>query len=365
MKSDLVDVLDSSFWTETRPVVMGGDVELEGWLGNQEAFQKQVVFRTSGSSGSEKWISLSKEALEWSARKVIEHLKITEGDVLGLALPSRHVGGFGVVARAYFSGARLIEFERSWSPEEFSKWCELEGVTVTSLVPTQVSDLVRLKMRSPKSMRVIVVGGGHFEDGLKEQARELGWPVQPSYGMTETSSQIATGDGLPLIRGWEARIDEGHLLVKGEGLLSWIIRRTDSGFAHVDPKREGWYCTQDLAEIDRGKLRILGRADRQVKILGELVNLESLEKRWSEILECPTAVLTRPDVRRGVSLWLLVEGKAQSLDSLNQGMPGLERLAGWGFLKKFPRSGVGKIDRLTLKKIHAEYDCAKGETGLS
>jgi len=358
-------VIDSSFWEGGEPKLMGVDVELEEWLLGREEFLNQVLFRSSGSSGEDKWVALSKKALEWSARNVIAHLSITAADVLGLALPTRHVGGFGLAARAYFSGARLVEFEKAWSPGEFASWCDREKISVTSLVPTQVSDLVRRGVGVPGALRVVVVGGGSLDDALRDRALMLGWPVQASYGMTETSSQVATGVGLPLMRGWEARIENGRLALKGGGLLSWLIQKKTGTITYADPKKEGWFLTNDLAELEGEKLRILGRSDRQVKILGELVDLERVEKKWQDALACPVAVIKRRCERRGVSLWLLAEGRSGEMDLLNQQMPGLERLSGWAFVESLPRGALGKIDRRGLNEIHVEYDCAEKGSGLS
>ncbi len=66
------------------------------------------------------------------------------------------------------------------------------AVTLTSLVPTQVHDLVQCALACPPSLRAVVVGGAELDPVLGERARELGWPVLQSYGMTEAASQVAT-----------------------------------------------------------------------------------------------------------------------------------------------------------------------------
>lgn len=329
-----------------------GVKEVESWAEKMGGFEGHHFFKTSGSGGLDKWVALSEEALEWSARSVIEALKITRKDVLGLALPEIHVGGFGVVVRARISGARLARFEGKWDAGKFAEWCGEEEVTVSSLVPTQVHDLVAGGWRGAESLRVIVVGGAALEDELKERARELGWPVVPSYGMSETSSQVATGEGLPLLPGWEAKVVEGRLALRGGGLLTAVIWRKDGGFVMKDPKDDGWYLTSDRAEVSGGGLRILGRADRLVKVLGELVDLEKVESFWRRELGVEVAVVTRADERRGVSLFLYHEGGGLDLGERNETVPGLERLADWRGVELLPRSPLGKIDRAALQKFH-------------
>jgi O-succinylbenzoic acid--CoA ligase len=327
---------------------------VRNWSAKRGLFAGHHFFRTSGSSGEEKWVALSEEALEWSARSVVEALEITSEDVLGLALPEVHVGGFGMGVRARISGARLARFEEKWDAGNFSRWCEVEGVTVLSLVPTQVHDLVAAGCGGGKSLRVIVVGGGALENELSGQAKALGWPVVPSYGMTETCSQVATGEGLPLLPGWEAKMVEGCLALKGGGLLTALIRREAEGFSAIDPMVDGWFLTQDRVELGSRGLRVLGRADRLVKVLGELVDLESLEKFWRTELGGDVALVARPDERRGSGLYLFFEGGDERITSINATLPGPARLMGWEIVARLPRSPLGKLDRVTLMKFRVE-----------
>jgi O-succinylbenzoic acid--CoA ligase len=327
---------------------------LQDWVRESGELPDHRFFRTSGSSGVSKWIALSGEALEWSARSVIKALEITSADVLGLALPEIHVGGFGVVERARISGANLARYSSKWHAGEFASWCALRRVTVTSLVPTQVHDLVSAECPGPKTLRVIVVGGGAFDEQLRKKALALGWPVVPSYGMSETSSQVATGVGLPLLPGWEARLVHGRLALKGGGLLTAIVTEEEWGFGTHDPKVEGWFLTNDLAELTHSGLRILGRADRLVKVLGELVDLDSLETLWRDELEVEVAVLPLPDERRGKTLHLFYEGGEKNLEAFNATFPGPEQVSDWKRLEVLPRSPLGKIDRAALAKFRVE-----------
>ena len=333
---------------------MSGDEELSKWARQNASLRGHRFFRTSGSSGVERWIALSDDALEWSARSVIEALEITSDDVLGLALPEVHVGGYGVVLRARLSGAGLERFGGRWNAGGFANWAGVSGVTITSLVPTQVHDLVAGEFQAPECLGMVVVGGGALDQELCERARHLGWPVVPSYGMTETSSQISTGDGLPLLPGWEARIEGDRLAVRGGGLLTSVIQRKGEGFVSCDPKVDGWFLTNDRVELTPAGLKILGRADRVVKVLGELVDLDGLESFWKEALGCEVALVTRPDDRRGVVLHLFSEEGGDRIESLNATLSGPKRLVSWREVVVLPRSSIGKIDRVVLSKFHVD-----------
>lgn len=347
----------ANFWKLPEVVLLEEHAPLREWLAGKAEFEDHVVFKTSGSSGVEKWVALSKEAMEWSARQVIDCLGMGAGDVCGLALPTVHVGGFGLMLRVHLSGAALAKFEGKWNVERFGEWCAAEGVTISSLVPTQVSDLVDAGVRAPDCLRSVVVGGGVLKPDLAERAKVLGWPVLPSYGMTETSAQVATGEGLPLFDGWDARIEGGCLSLKGGGLLTSVIRRQGEGFVAVDPKVDGWFLTSDRAELAGRNLRILGRSDRQVKVLGKLVDLEGLEDFWRKQLGVEVALVTRSDERRGALLILFVEGSAEEIGEVNESLLGPERLMAYQVLEKLPRSPLGKIDRTKLQEIESDLRC--------
>ena len=212
MVFDIDQITCAEFWEDPGCFVAG---EWEGDLPDVSVPGGCLLFRTSGSTGEGKWVVLGKPALLVSARAVNEWLGVDKPSVWGLALPLNHVGGFGVVARAYAAGSGLEVFPGKWNAGEFAEWIVRAGVTHTSLVPTQLHDLVKSKISAPTCLSAVVVGGGRLEEILGEAARGLGWPVLASYGMTEACSQIATqrlsslgkpfGEaGMELLPIWEA-----------------------------------------------------------------------------------------------------------------------------------------------------------------
>ena len=141
-------------------------------------------------------------------------------------------------------------------------------------------------------------------------------------------------------------------------MLTAVLFREGEGFVARDPKVEGWYLTNDRVELNGRSLRVLGRSDRLVKILGELVDLEGVEHFWQQWLGGGAAVVAQDDERRGVTLHLFHEGPERNLAQANRACPGPERLTGWHAMKKLPRSALGKVDRAVLRdflrKIHQE-----------
>lgn len=326
-----------------------------------EACRLCFLVKTSGSSGEAKWVLHSKESLLEHAVLVNTRLGITGEDVLGLTLPTYHVGGLGVIARGLVSGARVVEANGKWSASGYLEFLVKNEVSITSLVPTQVVDIVAAGLLCPDSVRVVVVGGGSLDSCVRDEASDLGWPLSESYGMTETGSQIANGGFiesgyLNLIDGWQVRLSvDGLLEVKGDCLLKGYLVGSVGEWKMVDPKVGGWFTTSDRVDLlerdGRVGLKFLGRSDQQVKILGELVDVSALERRLREEVKDEIYLVVLPDERRGVKLFPVVMNVSavDCVRDLEWG--GLHRLEDTVVVSEFPYNVMGKLSRSKLVEV--------------
>jgi O-succinylbenzoic acid--CoA ligase len=351
-----------AFWKDTTPVAMGD-------LAVPSELKSHVLFETSGSSGTPKWVAIQKFALWLSATAVNRNLGVTEKSRWGLALPVRHVGGFGVATRAFISGCTLQTFDQRWDAAAFRDWLARERVTHTSLVPTQVYDLVKANLIAPKSLVAIVVGGGHLDSITGQAARDLGWPVLASYGLTETASQIATqgldqlelpyqSAPLPLLKICKVQTTpDGLLQIRGATLFSGYV--IDGKFV---PRDSDWFTTQDRVIVENEAITPLGRADTLVKILGELVDPEAIERELlahshGSIAAGSFAVIAIPDARAGHTLLPVFDSSVDSaaiaatLERYGQQAPGFSRLSAARIVQTLPRSDLGKLRRSELRQI--------------
>ena len=273
------------FWNDSAPCAAGRFADA---IPDLHELRSQVLFETSGSSGTPKWIVLSKDALRVSADAVNAHLEVTASSCWGLALPIHHVGGFGVVARAHVANCRFEHFIPRWQPETFTRWIADFQITHTSLVPTQVHDLVAGQHRAPQCLRAVVVGGGRLDETTGRAARALGWPVLASYGMTETASQIATQSlaaldapyqsaPIPVLPIWQTKLGENdQLLIAGPALFSGTLVKHDKTWSY-HARNSPWHETRDRVKLDAQGITPLGRIDTMVKVLGELIDPQSIE----------------------------------------------------------------------------------------
>lgn len=364
--------------------------ELLSWVGKvSEQFQSHFFLLSSGTTAKStrdlKWVALSKEAVLASAEAVNCRLFSNSNDVWLHPLPNFHVGGLGIWARSFLSGARVVKLPENekWNVDHFVSCLLNEGITLTSLVPTQVYDLVQRRICSPPRLRAVLVGGGALSCELEGQARALGWPVVPTYGMTEASSGIAMAElgcsSLKVLSHFRVEVAEGgRLKIKGCSLLSATIFCDQGKVCCVDPKENGWFLTQDRAVIQDGFISILGRIGDFVKIGGESVELSRLRDIFEQVLlslrsefvsggsaTADVALMAVPDERLGHTIHLVGDCRLSSIeasllvDHFNAKVLGFERIRNWHCLRNLrdglPRTSLGKLmDPECLKLIHAQ-----------
>jgi O-succinylbenzoic acid--CoA ligase len=344
--------------------------ELRARLSAVDGLTGHAFLLTSGSSGGSKWVALAKPVILAAARAANITLASDARDTWFHALPDFHVGGLSIYARAQLSGARVVKYLGDrWDPAAFTDQSRAVGATLASLVPTQVHDLVTQGFRGPDSLRAILVGGGALSAGLYRRAWDYGWRVLPTYGMTETASQVATlpleSDGntdptrLQVLPHLEAKSDDdGRILVRGESLLTGYVL-PDGQF--WDPKSaDGWFSTEDLGSVNGRELILTGRVQDRIKIGGELANLAELERVFAEEAGGATGytLVALPDDRLEFVIGLVVEGNenlpADAVARYEARVPPFCRIRRVVNVPRIPRSDLGKVKRAELMRLLGE-----------
>lgn len=327
-----------------------------------------IWLATSGSSGPIKWTALSKKALLASAKSVNQHLSVNKEDRWLNPLPHFHVGGLSVSARSYLAQFEVINCE--WNAYEYYQKVLTEKITLSALVPTQVFDLISLQQPAPSSLRAVIVGGGRLSSPLYDQAIKLGWPLLPSYGLTECASQVST---MPLkdVFTQQPRMEilshikavttaEGFLKIQSESLLTGYAIEVQGDWQFSDPKEDGWFCVMDKVVIDDSYIGIFGRDTDFIKIGGESVNLSRLRKIWEEITIDysdfgDSYLIPFEDARLGHVIHLvttLTEKMDQQLLSFNEKVLPFEKIRKVHQVDSIPKTVLGKVCHQELiKKI--------------
>ena len=249
---------------------------------------KSHIFITTSGSKQKKCIALSKKAFLNSAKEVNAHLKAQKKDKWLIVLPLFHVGGLSILARSFLSQSDYFFMEGSWNPLLFVNQMKSQGATLTSLVPTQVYDLVVQNIKAPPFIRAVIVGGGSLAPYLYQEARKLHWPLIPSYGLTEVCSQVATAEldslnkskypSLKILQHCQVQTEKGIIKIKSSSLLTGWYDLSQNNF---HPCNES-YLTEDRGEILKDYLKVEGR-DQAVKIKGHNVSILKLKNILNQI----------------------------------------------------------------------------------
>ena len=301
--------------------------------------RSHIIVATSGSGGALKLVALSKDAVLASAAAVNERLETTAADVWCCVLPTFHVGGLGIYARAHLAGSRVVPLP--WAPRALLD----SDATLASVVPAQVHDLLQSGIKPPARLRAILVGGGAFQPDLEASARAAGWPVLASYGMSECASTVSIRD--VLLSHLDARADEdGRLAFRGASLFTGYI--TDDGFN--DPKIDGWFLSDDVGEVDGRVVRLQGRRGDFIKIGGESVDLARLDRVLDDVRRgIDAALIAMPDERLGHVIHLATTADAETIvEQFNERVLPYERIRAAHPVRSIPRSSLGKLLRADL-----------------
>lgn len=334
---------------------------------------------TSGSSSlTAKWVVLSKVGFDQACLSINQFFKTSISDIWALALPTYHVGGLSVTRRAQLSQSQVVVFDKSWSPTGFYQFIVDHKVTMISLVPTQIFDLVHLKLKAPSSLRYVLVGGAPLEGAWLTQALDLGWNLCATFGMTETSAMMAYKKNI--FKPEYSCFDHVRVRVSGEGYLQIQSQSLFLGWCYHDKQQwqfeprvldsQGYWTSQDLATKGPGPMEfcVKGRSSDFIKIKGEGLALNDLRARfnqhcgWRQEELNQMALCAPQEARQGHRLILVVDPRihvqAQAVvESWNLSCPSFERLelvildsALW------PRSPLGKIQWAKLEQMICDLD---------
>jgi O-succinylbenzoic acid--CoA ligase len=353
--------------------------EFQKWWKTHEEFQNLFFFLSSGSSSGIKIYGFTQEALLSSAKAVNEHVKATQEDTWLLALPTFHMGGFSLFTRAHLSQAQVYELKSSWDPLLYKKLAQEKSITLSSLVPAQLYDLIKLKISAPKTLRAVFLGGAALDSNLLKEARNLAWPVLPTYGMTECASQIATLEmkfalsqnthhPLKVLPIWQLKTDENlKLEIHGSALFSVALSFNLKTKEFETQKRESSqaYTSQDSVELSSEDgntyLKFLGRLEQTFKIGGEWVQLSRLQNILDSLiiskgLAPEFCLIAYPNERLGYEIAIVFEKSVRFEDleqlqnEFNEQVLGFEKIRKKLLIDRIPRTSLSKISYTELRK---------------
>jgi len=329
-----------------------------------------VIMFTSGTTGEPNGVRLTRRNLLASAEASAYRLGVAPDDRWLCCLPTYHMGGFAPIVRTALHGTTLV-VQREFDAEATATIIDEHSITDVSLVPTMLDRMLDTGWTPPDTLDSVLLGGAPAEEALIERAIDRGVPVYPTYGTTETASQIATATpkqavehtgtvGQPLVN-TTVRIrldgkpaqpgDVGELVVSGPTVTPGYLDadRTTEAFD------EAGLHTGDLGYRDAdGRLWIEGRRDDRIVSGGENVDPERVATALCEHPDVEdAAVVGLDDPEWGQRVAALVVG---SVDSETVEAHCRDRLAAFEVPKtvavadRLPRTASGTVDREAVEE---------------
>jgi O-succinylbenzoic acid--CoA ligase len=337
-----------------------------------------AVLFTSGTSGRSKGARLTWGNFAASAAAAAERLGPAVAERWLACMPLFHVGGLSIVMRSVEFGGPIRVMPR-FDAALVSDALDAGDIAGVSLVPTMLSRLLahRNGRPAPAGLRVLLLGGAAAAPELLLRALDAGYPVCPTYGLTEATSQVATASPpqrgavrpspMRPLRGTELRIVAdgrdapagvpGEIAVRGPTVMQGYLHDPD---ATVRALRDGWLFTGDVGYLDaEGGLNVLDRRDDLVISGGENVypaEVEAVLLEHPSVAEAGVTGVPDPDLGARVVAWIVVEeGKAPDADALSahcrERLAGFKRPREFRFVAALPRTAAGKVQRRRLVEL--------------
>ena len=334
-----------------------------------------LLLTTSGSTGSPKLVKLTKDNIESNAKSISDFLKIGPDDRAITSLPFNYSYGLSVINSHLFSGGSILLSNASMMEEKF--WKSINEYSVSSIagVPYNYEMMLRLGINNLKipTINKMTQAGGKLDfqkvKKINDSLRLKGINFYTMYGQTEATARISylpyeyidkkpNSIGIPIPGGQLWLEDEkgeeifesmkvGEIIYKGlnvfigyaESIKDLAIREDNNGILR----------TGDLAYFDEeGYYFIEGRNSRFIKIFGNRISLDSLEKLITN--KGFESIITGEDdkiviyIKEELDL-SIVDFRKEVTESIGINMTAIKVI-----LKiDFPRLESGKIDYMALE----------------
>lgn len=347
-----------------------------------------LIIYTSGTTGKPKGVVSTHAIIESQIGTLVEAWQWTESDHILNVLPLHHVHGLvNVLLCALWSGA-CCEFMRFDAAKTLDRLCE-GSINLFMAVPTIYFKLidywgslteVRQKEvhKALSQFRLMVSGSAALPVSVMEQWEHIsGQRLLERYGMTEIGMAISNpydgerraghiGQPLPGVlvklvdEEWKKVADgeSGEILIQGPNVFKayWQKKEaTDEAFT-----RDGWFKTGDVAVLNQGSYRIMGRSSVDIIKSGgykiSALEIEEVLRTHPAIADCAVVGIPDPQWNEIVAAGIVWEtGMALEQGALTDWLK--TRLPGYQIPRKFlsledlPRNAMGKVTKPALKKL--------------
>lgn len=350
--------------------------------------RRAMILYTSGTTSKPKGVVTTHANIQAQIESLVTAWEWSAEDLIPMFLPLHHIHGIiNITGCALWSGAVVEPFSR-FEMNAILQRVRDDAYTLFMAVPTIYVKLIQAIESANeadrativagfKKMRLMVSGSAALPASVHEQWTKLtGQELLERYGMTEIGMAIsnlyrgerrpgAVGAPLP---GVEVRLkaengpiitaedEPGEIQVCGPGVFSAYWNREQ---ATAESFEDGWFRTGDMAVLERGYYRIMGRLSVDIiKSGGYKLSALEIEAALLEhplIAEC--AVIGLPDDTWGeaVTAAVVLKNSTLELGELRDWCKG--RLSVYKIpqrlkvVSELPRNAMGKVTKPAVKAL--------------
>jgi malonyl-CoA/methylmalonyl-CoA synthetase len=349
--------------------------------------RRAMILYTSGTTNLPKGVVTTHRNLEAQIAALIRAWRWTSSDHTLCILPLHHVHGIvNVVSCSLWAGAQC-EFLPDFDADKVFEVFLRGQVNVFMAVPTIYFKLITAWEHAStseqqrisaalKSMRLMVSGSAALPVSVMERWEKIsGHRLLERYGMTELGMAISNpydGErrpghvGMPL-DGVEIRLcnekdqpvedEPGEIQVRGANVFLEYWRQTEA--TQRTFAKDGWFKTGDVAVLEDGYYRILGRSSVDIIKSGgykiSALEIEEILRTHPEIKDCAVVGLDDEEWGEVVAAAIIPIEKQLNTKELQSWMK--ERIPGYRVPRKFlqlkdlPRNAMGKVTKNDVKKL--------------
>ncbi len=347
-----------------------------------------MILYTSGTTNRPKGVVTTHENIQAQTVALIDAWGWTAEDRILHVLPLHHIHGIiNVLTCALWAGA-TCEILPGFEVQQVWKRLGSGELSLFMAVPTIYNRLIAAWQEAAATdqqrlssgcsqLRLMVSGSAALPVSTLESWKSItGHVLLERYGMTEIGMALANPlnglrvpghVGQPLSNMEVRRVDEdgaipaddvpGEIQVRGPGVFQ---QYWGNPLATEESFTEGWFRTGDVAVVEEGSYRILGRSSVDIIKTGgykvSALEIEEVLRDHDRIVE--SAVVGLPDEQWGervAACLVLEEGAALTLEELRSWSK--ERLAVYKVpsillvLETLPRNAMGKVEKPAIKLL--------------
>ena len=349
-----------------------------------------TLLYTGGTTGLPKGVMLSHENIVSDVLNIVYMNKVRYGEGLGreatlAVLPLCHTFGFTVAIVSLIAGSMMIMMG-DFNPNKVMKLIQDYKIKLFTGVPVMFQMLVNhpdFNKCDLSSLEGSISGSAALSPEIAQKWAQgtNDIKVAQGFGLTEaapvTHMQTAwlpeirpNSVGIPLLNTDAKVIDPetfkkkspgevGELLIRGPQVMKGYWNNLEATKKVIT--EDGWLRTGDLARIDEdGYFYIEGRIKDIIKYKGYKVMPKEVEEKLEEhpaISSAGVVGVPDPDIGETIKAFIVLErdyvGKITEIDIIEwakENMAGYKYPRQIQFIQVLPRTAIGKIHRLALKK---------------